>query len=48
MGVRGADVDDLQESVGEIGGDTDRAALTGTDKYSEGDFVGIGGSGGGR
>lgn len=48
IGVIGADVDDLLESVGEIGGETDKAPLTGIDKYSDGDFVGIGGNGGGR
>lgn len=48
IGVKGADVDDLLESVGEIGGDTDKAPLTGTDMYSDGDFVGIGGNGCGR
>lgn len=42
------DVDDLFESVGEIGGETDKAPLTDIDKYSDGDLVGIGGSGGGR
>lgn len=47
IGVIGADVDDLFESVGEIGGETDKASFTGIDKYS-GDFVGIGGKGGGR
>lgn len=48
IGVNGAEVDDLLESVGEIGGETDKAVVTGTDKYSDGDFVGIGGKGGGR
>lgn len=48
IGVSGADAEDLLESVGEIGGDTDKAPLTGTDKYSDGDLVGMGGNGGGR
>ena len=48
--MRGADVDDLFESVGEIGGETVSAVLTGTEplRYSEGDLVGMGGSVGGR
>ena len=48
IGVNGAEVDDLLESVGEMGGETDRAEVTGTDKYSDGDLVGIGGKVGGR
>lgn len=48
IGVNGADVDDLLESVGEMGGETDKVPLTGTDKYSDGDFACIGGNGGGR
>jgi hypothetical protein len=44
------EADDLLESVGEIGGETERFPGTDMDRYSEGDFVGIGigGSGGGR
>ena len=49
IGVIGADVEDLFESVGEIGGETESAELTGIDdKYSDGDFVDNGGSVGGR
>jgi hypothetical protein len=42
------EADDLLESVGEIGGETDKAPLVGICRYSKGDFVGIGGNGGGR
>ncbi len=49
IGVNGAEVDDLLESVGEIGGETESAALTGIeDKYSDGDFVAKDGWFGGR
>lgn len=46
IGVNGAEFEDLFESVGEIGGETESAA--GIDKYSEGDFVCKGGRVGGR
>lgn len=42
------EAEDLFDSVGEIGGETDKVPLTGSGKYSHGDFVGIGGNGGGR
>ena len=48
IGVNGAEFEDLFESVGEIGGETESAAFTGIDKYSEGDFVCKGGRVGGR
>lgn len=42
IGVNGAEVEDLLESVGEIGGETVNAELTGIeDKYSVGDLVDI-------